>query len=41
MEYQWTIHMNGSNEIEINLLDISLDDENDYLQISIGKEEDD
>ena len=29
-----------SNEIEINLRDIHLDDDNDYLQIVVGKEED-
>ena len=32
--------MSDSNEIEINLLDIHLDDQNDCLQIVVGKEQD-
>ena len=40
MEYQWNIPMSDSNEIEINLLDLHLDDQNDYLQIVVGKEQD-
>lgn len=39
MEYHWNIRMSDSNEIEINLLDIHLDDQNDYLQIVVGKEQ--
>jgi len=36
IEYIWNIHMNYSNEIEINLIDIHLDYDHDYLQISTG-----
>ncbi|CAF1526563.1 unnamed protein product [Rotaria sp. Silwood1] len=36
IEYTWIIHMNSSNEIEINLIDISLDHDYDYLQIITG-----
>ncbi|UJR30694.1 hypothetical protein I4U23_018215 [Adineta vaga] len=36
VEYIWIIHMNSSNEIEINLIDIHLDYEHDYLQINTG-----
>jgi hypothetical protein len=36
IEYIWNIHMNNSNEIEINLLDIHLDFDQDYLQIITG-----
>lgn len=36
VEYQWIIHMNSSNEIEINLVDINLDDDYDSLQLITG-----
>jgi hypothetical protein len=36
IEYTWNIHMNYSNEIEINLIDIDLDFDHDYLQIITG-----
>ncbi len=36
IEYTWNIHMNYSNEIEINLIDIHLDYDHDYLQIITG-----
>ncbi|CAF3049313.1 unnamed protein product, partial [Rotaria sp. Silwood2] len=36
VEYTWIIHMNSSNEIEINLTDINLDYDYDYLQIITG-----
>ncbi len=35
-EYIWNIHMNDSNEIEINLLDIHIDFDQDFLQIITG-----
>ena len=39
IEYQWRIHMNDSQEIEINLTDIHLDEDQDYLQILVGNRE--
>lgn len=39
-EYQWRIHMNGSDEIEIDLRDVHLDEEHDYLQILVGRRND-
>lgn len=36
-EYTWIIDMNNSNEIEINLVDINIDNDHDYLQITTGK----
>jgi hypothetical protein len=39
IEYTWNIHMNNSNEIEINILDIHLDYEHDYLHIITGEYE--
>ncbi|CAF4204987.1 unnamed protein product [Rotaria socialis] len=36
VEYTWIIHMNSSNEIEINLSDISIDYDYDYLHVITG-----
>jgi hypothetical protein len=36
IEYIWNIHMNNSNELEIDLIDIHLDYDHDYLQIITG-----
>ena len=36
IEYTWNIHMNNTNQIEINLIDIHLDFDQDYLQIITG-----
>ncbi|CAF1467779.1 unnamed protein product [Adineta steineri] len=37
IEYTWNIQMNYSNEIEINLIDIHLDYDQDYLQVITGE----
>ena len=37
MEYHWRIHMNGSEELEIDLTDLQLDNEHDSLQILVGE----
>lgn len=37
IEYTWTIHMESSNEIEINVVDINIDFDHDYLQVITGK----
>ena len=36
MESTWNIHMNESNELEIDLTDVHLDRDNDYLQLITG-----
>lgn len=36
IEYTWNIYMNNSNEIQIDILDLHLDFEHDYLQIMTG-----
>ena len=37
MESTWNIHMNESNELEIDLIDVHLDRDDDYLQIITGR----
>ena len=37
VEHQWTIFMNDSNEMQIDLIDVDLNSDDDQLTLIVGK----